>query len=88
MIDLIERIPPWVWITLVVHGVTLGTVAYLISLPFGWVAYREHERKDAAAVLQASSRSAARATAESESPSLSPTHPEHPPRPERPARLN
>src|SRR5947209_12044090 len=59
---------------------TLGTVAYLISLPFGWVAYREHERKDAAAVLQASSRSAARATAESESPSLSPTHPEHPPR--------
>src|SRR5438552_7363297 len=32
MIDLIERIPPWVWITLVVHGVTLGTVAYLILL--------------------------------------------------------
>src|SRR5436305_14768391 len=26
------RIPPWFWIALIVHGVTLGTVAYLILL--------------------------------------------------------
>lgn len=33
MIDWITaNIPPWVWITLVVHGATLGTVAYLILL--------------------------------------------------------
>src|SRR6185312_12610577 len=32
MLDLIERVPPWVWIALVVHGAVLGTVAYLIML--------------------------------------------------------
>src|SRR5687768_4479040 len=32
MFDLIQRIPPWVWITLVAHVVVLGTVAYLILL--------------------------------------------------------
>src|SRR5437868_15028968 len=32
MMDLIERIPPWLWITLIVHGAVLGTVAYLILL--------------------------------------------------------
>src|SRR5213078_4013761 len=32
MMDLIERIPPWFWITLIVHGAVLGTVAYLILL--------------------------------------------------------
>jgi len=32
MIEWIESLPPWVWITLVVHGVVLGTVAYLILL--------------------------------------------------------
>jgi CDP-diacylglycerol--serine O-phosphatidyltransferase len=26
---------------------TLGTLAYLASLPFGWMSYREHERKAA-----------------------------------------
>src|SRR2546421_3591099 len=30
LVDFIERLPPWLWITLVVHGVVLGTVAYLI----------------------------------------------------------
>jgi CDP-diacylglycerol--serine O-phosphatidyltransferase len=67
---------------------TVGTFAYLASLPFGWLAYREYQRRDAAAALQAPSRSGAHAAAESESPSLSPGHPEPPPRPERPARLN
>src|SRR5947207_12279528 len=32
MIDWITSLPPWFWITLVVHGVVLGTVAYLILL--------------------------------------------------------
>src|SRR5438477_2173812 len=33
MIDWIQNnIPPWVWITLVVHFAILGTVAYLILL--------------------------------------------------------
>src|SRR5688572_9408949 len=32
MLDLIQRIPPWVWITLVLHFSVLGTVAYLILL--------------------------------------------------------
>src|SRR5437870_9898929 len=32
MFDFLERVPPWVWIALVVHGVVLGTVAYLILL--------------------------------------------------------
>src|SRR5438874_3554502 len=33
MLDWIStHIPPWVWITLAVHGVIMGTVAYLILL--------------------------------------------------------
>jgi len=32
MVDWIERVPPWVWMAFVVHGVVLGTVAYLILL--------------------------------------------------------
>ena len=28
---------------------TLGTLAYLGCLPFGWLSYREYQRKDAAA---------------------------------------
>jgi NADH-quinone oxidoreductase subunit H len=32
MPDFLERIPPWFWITLVVHVAVLGTVAYLILL--------------------------------------------------------
>src|SRR5271165_5620660 len=67
---------------------TIGTFAYLASLPFGWIAYREYQRRDATAALQAPSRSGAHAAVESESPSLSPSHPEQPPHPERPARLN
>src|SRR5256714_10232618 len=32
MLDWIQHIPPWFWITLVAHAVVLGTVAYLILL--------------------------------------------------------
>jgi CDP-diacylglycerol---serine O-phosphatidyltransferase len=66
---------------------TLGTLAYLGGLPFGWIAYRQYQRRDAATALQHSGASA-HGPAESESPSLSPTHPDHPPSPDRPARLN
>src|SRR5712691_11695044 len=72
---------PWVVLT-------TGTILYLASLPFGWIAYREYQRRDAAAALQAASRTGAHAAVESESPSLSPSHSEHPRGPDRPARLN
>jgi CDP-diacylglycerol---serine O-phosphatidyltransferase len=64
---------PWVVLT-------VGTLAYLGCLPFGWLSYREYQRKDAAAV-------AAAATA-AEAP-MAPGHisaddSDH----QRPARLN
>ena len=71
---------PWVVLT-------IGTVLYLGSLPFGWLSYREYQRKDETAAQQASARAGARAAMASESPSLSPSHPEHQ-NPDRPARLN
>ncbi len=66
---------------------TLGTLAYLGGLPFGWIVYREYQRRDAAVALQRSASGDHSAT-QSESPSLSPAHPEHPPSSDRPARLN
>ena len=67
---------PWVVLT-------VGTLAYLGCLPFGWLSYREYQRKDAAAVAAA----AAAATA-AEAP-MAPGHisaddSDH----QRPARLN
>ena len=67
---------------------TLGTVAYLGGLPFGWIAYRDYQRRDAAAVRQVSAQGRGHPAGESDSPSLSPGHPEHPPSSDRPARLN
>ena len=67
---------------------TLGTVAYLGGLPFGWIAYRDYQRRDAAAVRQVSAQGRGHSAGESDSPSLSPSHPEHPPSSDRPARLN
>src|SRR6185437_13325599 len=38
---------PW-WV------LSIGTVAYLVCLPLGWVSYKEHQRKDAvSAAVQA-----------------------------------
>jgi CDP-diacylglycerol--serine O-phosphatidyltransferase len=70
---------PWVVLT-------IGTVAYLASLPVGWLSYRNHERKDADAAAQAASSDPARARPQDEAPSISPAHPEPPS--DRPARLN
>lgn len=60
---------------------TLGTLCYLASLPFGWLSYREYQRRDAEAAAAAASVAAAPAG-----------HREPLPPPqldeERPARLN
>lgn len=55
---------------------TVGTVLYLASLPFGWLAYRDYERKHAETAVEAD---------EASEPAL-PTH--APDNDERPARLN
>jgi CDP-diacylglycerol--serine O-phosphatidyltransferase len=67
---------PWVVLT-------AGTLAYLGCLPFGWLSYREYQRKDAEAVA-----AAANAATAAEAP-MAPGHisaddSDH----ERPARLN
>jgi CDP-diacylglycerol---serine O-phosphatidyltransferase len=37
---------------------TLGTIAYLASLPFGWLSHRDYERRDAEAAAAAASAAA------------------------------
>jgi CDP-diacylglycerol--serine O-phosphatidyltransferase len=68
---------------------TIGTVLYLASLPFGAVSYREHMRKDAAAAAP----TAAPADGVPRAPTVSPLPPppqpvDLPADPDRPARLN
>jgi CDP-diacylglycerol--serine O-phosphatidyltransferase len=68
---------------------TIGTVLYLASLPFGAVSYREHLRKDAAAAAP----TAAPADGNPRAPTVSPLPPppqpvDLPADPDRPARLN
>jgi CDP-diacylglycerol--serine O-phosphatidyltransferase len=74
---------PWVVLT-------IGTVCFLASLPVGYLSYRKHERRDAAAASVAPLPAGAgvHAPTQSEASSLSPGHPEHPADPSRPARLN
>jgi CDP-diacylglycerol---serine O-phosphatidyltransferase len=71
------------WIVL-----TIGTVCWLASLPFGVLSYRRHQRKDlaAASAVEPAPDAAVRARAQGEAPPLSPG-PSEPP-PDRPARLN
>jgi CDP-diacylglycerol--serine O-phosphatidyltransferase len=75
----------YAWVVL-----TIGTVCFLASLPLGYLSYRRHERKDAAAasVTPSAARLGAHAPPPSEGPPLSPDHSEHPADPGRPARLN
>jgi CDP-diacylglycerol--serine O-phosphatidyltransferase len=71
---------PW-WV------LTIGTLMYLGSLPFGWMSYRANERKWAA-TNPAPVQAAAVAPA-AENPSVSPPgHTDPPADPDRPARLN
>jgi CDP-diacylglycerol--serine O-phosphatidyltransferase len=67
---------------------TIGTVLYLACLPLGWLSYRDHQRKDAAAAEATAGVSAAASVqpAPGAAPTLSPGQPDH--SPERPARLN
>jgi CDP-diacylglycerol--serine O-phosphatidyltransferase len=70
---------------------TLGTLAYLASLPFGVLSYRNYERKSATGMHAA--QPGAAAPLQGDSPSLSPAHPsseqsQNPEHPERPPRLN
>src|SRR6266513_5961125 len=52
---------PWVVLT-------IGTVCYLASLPFGYLSYRGHERKDAAGDVASSVPAGAHGRARSEAP--------------------
>jgi CDP-diacylglycerol---serine O-phosphatidyltransferase len=67
---------------------TTGSVLYLGSLPLGWIAYRQYERKDAVAALELSAGTSLHAAPKSESPSLSPSYPDTRDDPSRPSRLN
>jgi CDP-diacylglycerol--serine O-phosphatidyltransferase len=71
---------PW-WV------LTIGTLMYLASLPFGWMSYRTNERKWAAANA-APAEPTAIATGPADRPATPPGHAEPPADPERPARLN
>ncbi len=66
---------PW-WV------LAIGTVLYLGALPFGWLSYRDHERKTAGAAVSPE----AAASAPEVRPPLA--HSDPPGDPERPARLN
>ena len=63
---------------------TIGTLAYLACLPFGWLSYREYQRKDAAAAAAETAAAPA-----SEAP-VAPSHavPERDTGHDRPTRLN
>jgi CDP-diacylglycerol--serine O-phosphatidyltransferase len=68
---------------------TIGTVLYLASLPFGAVSYREHLRKDAAAAAPAAAPADGNPRASTVSPLPPPPQPvDLPADPDRPARLN
>jgi CDP-diacylglycerol--serine O-phosphatidyltransferase len=58
---------------------TLGTLAYLASLPFGWLSYRDYERRDAEAAAAAAA--AAAPAGDAPDHTLPPPSPddEHPP---------
>jgi CDP-diacylglycerol--serine O-phosphatidyltransferase len=71
---------PWVVLT-------IGTVCYLASLPFGYLSYRHHQRKDAASA-GAAAGAAAQPHAHNETPEVLPGHGGQAPDSNRRARLN
>src|SRR5436190_583458 len=72
---------PWVVLT-------IGTVCFLASLPFGYLSYRRHERKDAASAGAAAAGAAAQPHAHNEGPMVLPGHGGQAPDSNRRARLN
>jgi CDP-diacylglycerol--serine O-phosphatidyltransferase len=69
---------------------TVGTLAYLATLPLGWLSYRNAQRKTAAATAAgvASASPAGPAAVAAEAAAPAPLAAEHPPQSERPTRLN
>jgi CDP-diacylglycerol--serine O-phosphatidyltransferase len=68
---------------------SIGTVLYLASLPFGALSYREYARKDAEAATQAAAlQPAAPVPVQSAARPLPPTPTDHVIDPDRPTRLN
>jgi CDP-diacylglycerol--serine O-phosphatidyltransferase len=78
---------------------TIGTVIYVVTLPLGWISYREARRKTAAAAAGDSREATKEATPAAVTPAVGntpttapqPSPPlagEHPSQPERPTRLN
>jgi CDP-diacylglycerol--serine O-phosphatidyltransferase len=66
---------------------TVGTLAYLGSLPFGWMSYREHRRKSASPAQGATKSAPTPAPTAAADVQPEPRGPEEP-APDRPARLN
>src|SRR6476659_6951131 len=66
---------------------TIGTVCYLASLPFGYLSYRRHQRKDAASA-GAAAGAGAQPHAHNETPEVLPGHGGQAPDSNRRARLN
>ena len=62
---------------------TAGTIVYLASLPFGFMSYRNHQRRDVSVPAQPAAGPSPDATV-----AATPAHSERPADPERPARLN
>jgi CDP-diacylglycerol--serine O-phosphatidyltransferase len=65
---------------------TIGTLCYLASLPFGYLSYRHHERRDAASAAASSAPAGAYPRSGGEAPPLSPGHGEQPADRDRPTR--
>lgn len=68
------------------YVLTLGSLAYLGSLPFGWMSYRQHQRKDAASAAARATHAAGQPHGAGGQPAhrdFAPTEDE-----ERPTRLN
>jgi CDP-diacylglycerol--serine O-phosphatidyltransferase len=66
------------------HILSIGSVIYLGSLPWGWKSYRDHERNAAAAAQPSATADAAAPSAPASTFSPAPDDAED----ERPARLN
>jgi CDP-diacylglycerol---serine O-phosphatidyltransferase len=62
-----------------------ATIIYLASLPFGFMSYRNHQRRDVSVPAQ---QPAPAPAADATTTVAAPSHPEPPAGPERPARLN
>jgi CDP-diacylglycerol---serine O-phosphatidyltransferase len=67
---------------------TIGTVLYLATLPFGFMSYRNYQRRDAGVSAPQPGAAPAETAPQSVTPTTAPQPPAGPPAPERPARLN